>query len=56
MVLKFLAGKKFCENGQTSKKSRNLIPVKFNTVKVYGNTSKIKRFVQFVESFQNVIK
>ena len=34
MVLKFYVGTKFRENGQKSRKSRNLIPAKFNTFKI----------------------
>ena len=35
MVLKLFGGKKFCENGQKSWKSRSLIQAKFNTFKVF---------------------
>ena len=31
---KLFAGSKFCENGEKLRKSRNLIPAKFNTFKV----------------------
>ena len=34
MVLKLFAGTKFGENGQKLRKSRNLVPAKFNTFKV----------------------
>ena len=56
MVLKLLAGTKFFENGQKCQKSQNLIPAKFNTFKVYKNISKTKRFIRFIEYFQNAIK
>ena len=56
MVLNVLTGTKFRENVQKSQILRNLMHAKFDNFKVYRNISKTKRFVRFVESFQNVIK
>ena len=51
VVLKLYVSTKFRENGQESRKSRNLIPANFNTFKIVSLTERISLFIPKIDIF-----